>query len=137
MRTFVLILAVAALLPVCAAAQNVSAIVQGTIQDFSSKAPLTAVHVRAVSTSGQVTATSDSKGFFTLWNVPLGQVTISFNHSGYIPMSGKMCIHPGMKRDVDIRLSKNPGSQSYEHWLKSRTASGLMQPANVTTLANC
>lgn len=137
MRIPVLAAAIAALLPICAAAQNTSAIVQGTISDFSTKAPVHGVRVRAVARSGSVSATSDSKGFFTLWNVPLGPITVAFDHPGYVTLSGKMCAHPGMKRELDVRLSREPGSQAYEHFIKMRNANGLMEPANVTTLANC
>jgi len=130
-------LACAMLVPAPAWAQTNTAIVQGTISDFSTKAHLGAVHVRAVSRSGSVSTTSDAKGFFNLFNVPLGPVTISFTRRGYVPLSGRMCIHPGMKRVVDVRLSTDPGSGAYAHWLRSRNSSGLMQTTNATTLANC
>ena len=137
MKASALVLAITAFLPIAASAQNTTAIVQGTISDYSTKMPLDAVHVRAVSRSGSANATSDAKGFFTLWNVPLGAITVSFERRGYVTMSGKMCMHPGMKRNLEIRLSRTPGSEAYEHYVRSRNASGLMQPANVTTLANC
>ena len=137
MRASALILALAMLAPLVASAQSTTAIVQGTITDYSSKAPLDGVHVRAVSKSGSVNATSDAKGFFTLWNVPLGPITVAFSRAGYLSMSGRMCIHPNMKRVLDIRLSTMPGSHAYEHWLRMRNSSGLMQTTNATTLANC
>ena len=137
MRAFACALAMAALLPATAWAQNTAATIQGTVTDFSTKAALSGVHVRAVARSGSVSATSDAKGFFTLWNVPLGPITVSFTRDDYLRMSGRMCAHPGIKRTVDVRLSKEPGSAAYEHWLRSRNSSGLMQTTNATTLANC
>lgn len=137
MRTRALALALlSALFPLGAAAQQ-APIVQGTVADFSTHTPLSGVRVRAVSKSGSVQAISNSKGFYTLWNAPLGPVTISFSHEDYLPLGGKLCLHPGMKRVLDIRLSKNPGTAAYEHWLKSRSGSALLQTTNATTLANC
>ncbi len=124
------------LLPLFASAQY-APIFQGTIRDFNTGQPLQGVHVRAVSKSGTVTTTTNAKGFYSLMNVPPGPVTVSYERDGYLTMSGKLCSNPNLKRTIDARLSKYPGSAAYRHWLHSRQSSVLLMTQDATYLSNC
>lgn len=136
MKSIAWAVALAVLLPIAASAQS-APIFQGTIRDFNTGKALAGVHVRAVSKAGDVVTTSNSEGFYTLWNVPAGPFTVSYVRAGYLTMSGRLCSHPNLKRVVDVRLSRYPGSAAYMHWLHSRQNSVLLMTTNLTPLANC
>lgn len=65
-------------------AQNFTQTVRGTIVDAYTQQPLDSVRVRVLTSTPPVDAISNSKGEFTLKNVPIGRHDIAFAHMDYL-----------------------------------------------------
>lgn len=62
-------------------------IINGTITDTTTHAPLANVRVTAAATTGSYTATSNARGFYSMTGVYADTYTVSFQRDGYEPVS--------------------------------------------------
>ena len=98
----------AALFPGIATA-GATAIIQGTVTDYRTGKPVADVQVTAVSASGDVSSRTDSKGFYTLWNVPPGPAIVAFQREGFMLEEHLLCVYPGLRRTVDAHMHEHEG----------------------------
>ncbi len=76
-----------------------AATVKGTIQDAETRLPLEGVFVSVQGTN--LLATTDVQGNFVLYEVPLGNYTVEFNRTNYVPVSMNVKVE-GFEMDLGI-----------------------------------
>lgn len=62
--------------------------VSGTVQNYISEQPLSNIEFKI----GERSITSDSTGKFSFTNIPSGEITLTSNQSGYLPISAKYTV---------------------------------------------
>ncbi|MHB8231262.1 MAG: carboxypeptidase-like regulatory domain-containing protein, partial [Vulcanimicrobiaceae bacterium] len=82
--SFALLLVV---LSVSTAFAGTTGVISGKVTDSSTGAPLADVAVTAASPSGNYTATTNARGFYSMAGVYADTYTLSFQHPGYEPQS--------------------------------------------------
>ena len=92
-----------------AAVAGSTAIIQGTVLDAHSGKPVSDVTVTAVSASGDVSARTDSKGFYMLWDVPPGPTIVAFQREGFMLEERLLCVYPGLTRTVSANMYEHSG----------------------------
>jgi len=95
-----------ALLFALATAGAQTASISGTVKDADNNLLLADVSVVASGT-GQFAAT-DTRGAFTLENLPIGEQTIVVSRVGYLPQEIPFKVRSSKKNQLDIKLKRDP-----------------------------
>ena len=132
MRAVFLVSVLALVLPICASAQATPAILEGTVVDAITLKPIAGASVRADSYGNITQARTNSKGFFTLWNLPGGSNRIWVCHNGYMCMGGSVCVVPGMK--VGVRLYAIRGGSAAAMFQSRAVERSVKQPEMLQTI---
>ncbi len=101
-------------------------ILSGTVTDSITQAPLADVHIAAVAPTGTYNATTNSRGFYSITGVSPDEYAVSFQLSGYEPVS-----IPGQNVFADLSTKVNAALvksiRTIAH-VTSRSTGGAFQP---------
>jgi hypothetical protein len=112
-------------LPGVAFASSVG-VINGTVTDAGSNAPLANVRVTAASPSGSYHATTDAHGFYTMTGVFANTYTVSFQLNGYQPQSSAgITVFADQTAVVNQQLSKSLKVIATAH---ARSSGSAFQP---------
>lgn len=108
MRKF-LLLSIGCLSILCVFAQEVSQQLTGKIIDKISKKPVSGAVIILKQKDTELTATSDSTGYYQIKNIQPGAYSISVVLVGYSPFSqDELVVYSGKQKTVDVELSESP-----------------------------
>jgi hypothetical protein len=109
-------------------------ILSGIATDSATQAPLANVRVTAVAPTGRYSATTNNKGFYSIVGVAPDAYAVSFNLSGYEPVSV-----PGQNVFADqvttVSTTLTKSLRTIAH-VTSRSAGGAFQPTQPTDTYN-
>ena len=116
------------LLPLSSARATVFSQVQGIVHD-SQHRPLSGARITLTASHSDFTqsADSNSEGAFALHNVPLGDYTVTINHTGFATLQQPLTVHSDTSPILHFMLQIGPVSQSV-------TVTAPIQAANIDTV---
>ena len=116
------------LLPLSSARATVFSQVQGIVHD-SQHRPLSGARITLTASHSDFTqsADSNSEGAFALHNIPLGDYTVTINHTGFVTLQQSLTVHSDTSPILHFMLQIGPVSQSV-------TVTAPIQAANIDTV---
>ncbi|HZT13227.1 MAG TPA: carboxypeptidase regulatory-like domain-containing protein [Candidatus Baltobacteraceae bacterium] len=140
MRRFLLTLLLAAFCPALALATG-PAYIEGSVVNAQTGQPLAGVHVTLQGPAGSAAAVTDSRGFYIVWDAPVGQSRLTFSRDGFEQSAGFICLHPGSTNASPIglheRLDRQSGMDDYAQWRAFQKYATLRETTNETWLGPC
>ena len=105
-------------------AQTLTQSINGRVVDKDAESPLPGVNVVIIGSNPQIATSTDVDGYYTLKNVPIGRVNISFTFIGYksFTMNGlllstgkELVINPKMEENIteiqEVQVTANSGKE--------------------------